>query len=57
MFTDCGDRNLYIKCFVILSVIYVYARCCIISGTSPLLEEIPNHRLVGVLLNIKCYKN
>ena len=25
MFTDCGDRNLYMKCFVILSVIYVYA--------------------------------
>ena len=26
MFTDCGDRNLYIKCFVILPVIvYVYA--------------------------------
>ena len=25
MFTDCGDRNLYIKCFVILSAIYVYA--------------------------------
>ena len=25
MFTDCGDRNLYINYFVILSVIYVYA--------------------------------
>ena len=25
MFADCGDRKLYIKCFIILSVIYVYA--------------------------------
>ena len=24
MFVDCGYRKLYIKCFVILSVIYVY---------------------------------
>ena len=25
MFTDCGDQKLYIKCLVILSVIYIYA--------------------------------
>ena len=36
MFRDCGDRNLYIKCFVILSVIwpliYVYAFVGFLAG-------------------------
>ena len=72
MFTDCGgDRNLYIKCFVILCVIYMnvyafveeHAGCvaqthlCILSGNSTLFGEYSNTGLLECLLNKTCYKN